>query len=571
MKIKTSLTALLMTAALSVSAPVQAANDFGTIFLPDASSSSDTTEVMTDNNSNVSYTSAGSISQIPVAIHIDILSDDSRKISTYADYSWPVMLDPSAYPELDAALTATTDKIAAIGKENFEKLQSYAESDSSNADDEDSTFYSSWQDAVICRSDTAIFSFLSDDYFSAGGPHPYSSYTTYNFDPSTGAALSIRDVASDWNTLKNVIYNRMHEQYSYLFSEEGSTIETSLNEFLDEKPDQIHWVMKNDSVEVYFNTYELGTYADGSQQLTFLFSEDRDLFSAAYTTTPDRYIQRISSYGSTYIDPDGDGSYDEMQIDSYYSDSKNSYSLTYQGTTIELEDDKLDFGKFYLVHFPSAEYIYFLGSLTDEYWEKLSIIDLNTMTLTKDAISNIDLSPTLNSSSNSGDTDNPYSPYSYEQGSFLDPDLFFISEPLKIFGNYPGNTACSIGTDGIPQLESSVSYSTQTNLFQAVQAIPCMAVDADGNPVGPAIIRAGDYVRFERTNSSDWVDFYPVAADNVKNNGSDDDPKFYAIDDSLISEQPYYYRAAARIEDGFCFINDLEQSELFRGIIDRNY
>ncbi len=132
------------------------------------------------------------------------------------------------------------------------------------------------------RGDRNVFSFLDVDYSYLGGAHPYTAVHGVNFDTASGKQLSLQDVTADYNGFCQYVKTCLEEMSR---EEDGPMLfewyEEDLQKFFSGEY-HLEWVMEQDGVTVYFNPYDLASYAEGALEVTVKFTEHPEFFKENY-------------------------------------------------------------------------------------------------------------------------------------------------------------------------------------------------------------------------------------------------------------------------------------------------
>ena len=169
-------------------------------------------------------------------------------------------------------------------------------------------------DLIVRRADSTVLSLLemSEDYL--GGVHGMYGCFGVNFDTATGKRLHISDVCTDAETVVRAILTRLHEDYP------RSPFENAESYVMEQVvKDTLNFTIEPAGMTVYFNPYEIGSYAEGLFTVTFLFSEYPGLFKDKYKQLPEAYCETLTlhypnivsftpgmrNYVQVYIDDDG--------------------------------------------------------------------------------------------------------------------------------------------------------------------------------------------------------------------------------------------------------------------------
>ncbi len=250
-----------------------------------------------------------------------------------------------AYPELAAALTDYNNGAN-------EMAMSTLVDGASLMDEylgEDATMYGSNErcdELSIRRADSRFFSFevSSESWFN--GPHPYTMFYSFNYDPQTGEFLRIQDVVSHPEQLTEMIFTHLEWlDDTYVFEEEeNERMKAQIKNYLEDG--SLCWSVTEKGISVTFDAYALQYYAFGPMWSDLTFEDYPDLllpkFICDEETDPieDRFSvgnapderfwlqQLYTMYGNPNDLYDGSGESDEINYvvenpgwESYISDA----------------------------------------------------------------------------------------------------------------------------------------------------------------------------------------------------------------------------------------------------------
>lgn len=137
------------------------------------------------------------------------------------------------------------------------------------------------------RSDTAIVSFLTEEYSFLGGAHPYTSRRAHSFDPYTGKELSLKDVVVDYRKLYDYVsakleeINESKEFYHGYFDGYQDVVRNIFFPDEDTSKEPV-WTMDNQGISIYFDAYVLGPYVRGETVVEVPFQDMPELFVSKY-------------------------------------------------------------------------------------------------------------------------------------------------------------------------------------------------------------------------------------------------------------------------------------------------
>lgn len=189
---------------------------------------------------------------------------------------------------LQKALDQDNEAQMELMKENyaaaleFDQEMADMNTDSSETAESDGMYYSMQSKVILKRADEKILSYLREDYSFTGGAHPSTAYISYNYDPETGKALTLRDVVTDYDGLYEKVLEALQKVYEdndegALFSDYADTVkamfygtetddagasDTDAAE-VPETAASLNWIMTEEGVDIIFNQYDIAPYAVG--------------------------------------------------------------------------------------------------------------------------------------------------------------------------------------------------------------------------------------------------------------------------------------------------------------------
>lgn len=233
---------------------------------------------------------------LPVSLQVAIT--DEKKQEPEGDHPYmsslvqSIELKDSGYDALKAALedaNAEAKKLTEEGfKENLEMAKQHQEEMPEMA-------YSIENSVQMKRADDTVFSYTRTDYSFFGGAHPNTYITGYQFDSQTGEALTLQDVAADYDGVYEYVtdtLNRYSDEDGFTFfdgyedtvktmfygAEEDSKASETENALLS----SVNWFMTESGIVVFFNQYDLAPYAMGQITVEIPFSAENGLLQAEY-------------------------------------------------------------------------------------------------------------------------------------------------------------------------------------------------------------------------------------------------------------------------------------------------
>lgn len=467
-----------------------------------------------------------------------------------------VLDDASAkmYPALAKSLDDINSSLKSDVEDTMKMLKEGYETDIEY--DNYFTPYEDVVDAKVARNDDLVFSWTENFSSYSGGAHGYYATSGIAFDPETGKKLLLSDVITDVDSFRKQIAEKLDAEYGDIFF---SDIHETMKEY---NLEDFNWSIDYSGITFYFNPYELASYADGMQSVTFFFAESPDILNQKYITTPSKYVIDMAEYANYYVDIDGDG---DKETVSYVSDYVDEYSykpyFMVDGEKITIDDTDFS-SEAYLIDNMGKYYIYLFHSVENDY-SILQIVDLqNKKVIGKDyEYGNYYLS---GGTWDYDDSDDSIYSYRSEVPAFTNPDKFEMGTRLDLLSTYSGTKTYHVDENGIP-VSDDVFYTTSAPyLLLTLKDVPCSIVDQEGNTVEEsATLAPGRYMKIIRAtgNSVDLV----VASDYVPNN-DDEYYGYYIGDQKLTYDMSTIYRITFS-EDNHYEIAGSYLDEWFEGLM----
>ena len=189
---------------------------------------------------------------------------------------------PEASDALQSALDDYNSSVKKVNEEFFSDVKYDAESQySENKDDWN---YSNYYDniyASVMRSDGRVLSILTTDESNQNGAHPYTTYTAYNYDLTTGQEIGISDLFSDTDALAATLSEDLQSQYPdagfYADTSDGDeTLEGDIQELIQGEgyAGGFTYYMTPADIVFVFSQYSIAPYAAGSFSIAYPYDSD---------------------------------------------------------------------------------------------------------------------------------------------------------------------------------------------------------------------------------------------------------------------------------------------------------
>lgn len=466
-------------------------------FTPDEQMSEAVSEVsseevnVTEKESN-QIQSSESNNEVPVetsqAIQIDfesVYESNDNPFLWAVSYEYPV-LDDERYPELSMAIQDYRMNYVRNIEAARDELAALAESDYSEYGEEQwMGYYTISESMTVKRADATAVSILEQGYLYQGGAHGSDGFGCFNVDTKTGDILALNDVITDMDALSEIIATEMLELYpdiTYFTPTLEETIEMYITPEIT-----LTWTLDYNGVTFYFGSYEIGTYADGRQQVTVLFSEYPSIFNTYYfNNVVDDYVIPASAWGSLDVDLDADGDLDHITTVENYTDPASGFS----SFTICINGQEYTQDAYgwvlepYYVRANGKSYLYVTGTQED-YVAESFVYEITG--------SSIEYKGNFNGA------------VKY----FTNSSDFCVTERMNMISTMVGVAHCYVGADGMPVNKSGTYdvFQSEEIILTSTKEIAAELVDANGNLTGESYtFPVGSTFQYLRTDGKTYVD-----------------------------------------------------------------
>jgi len=356
----------------------------------------------------------------------------------------------------------------------------------------------SYQD--ILRSDERVVSLAYYNESYMGGAHGMYGWNGQNFDPRTGENIKISDVIFDVDVFNAILKEKFLEYDPYL---EESTIDTNLEAYksrLENGEGGYNWSIDYYGITVYFNPYEMGSYAQGAQQIRIKFEDYPELFNDYYAVRPYAYMMGGDPFKGIYTDIDGDGEEDEIYIAVSYADDLYTMNITIGIDDESYSIDMPGYGiQSYIAHMADDKEYIMLSSdgMSGSYETKILSFENNDMFVKEISdwgLKDIDLS---------ADPDD----YKYAKIAPSDPYYFLLGTRVDLLGTYIGRNWFSINEDGCLESYSDCMSVTMPQKLVIKTEIEVYPVDEYGmNSADSELVLKGTEMEIVGTDGENYVD-----------------------------------------------------------------
>ncbi len=539
--------------------------------------------------SDTDQTGEEAVKHIPLMLYTEEKNDYSYTNSyvnvNYVHAELREEEDEAAYPKLAQALEDYSSDKENDFENMLQQLTKAAQDfdanyDSTDSEGEDAGVTAGMTDehtAYVMRSDSAAVSILDYDYYyEYPGSHPFYSYSALNLDSKTGTEIMLSDIVTDQDAFLELLKTKLQAQYGDLYdSFDTETVFGNMQTDLDQNT---VWTIDEEGITVYFNVYELSSYAAGAQIVSVSFAEAKDILGEEYSAVPDSYIIPWLEMTTRNIDVDGDGNTESVSVndtDSQLMDTDSGeYYESYYQTSIMIDDAEYSLdqesmnGDRYLVYANGQYYMYIFQDF-DSTWPNLVVYDLKNLTE-----KSMDIGAGVYARNiYSDDTDANTSELTEIRYAFTDPENMVMGSGTYLLGTIDGYRTYTAGDDGLPQPKEPYYLMESDFVIHALSDITCDIVDETGEvtDAGNGTIPSGSYLRYVRTDNETYVDLQIIDASEVEENetNSSDWHYYHMKEYEEVDDDAKIYRIyPTRSEDAYeNLINDRPESEMLEGIV----
>lgn len=336
----------------------------------------------------------------------------------------------------------------------------------------------------VLRADNVLFSFIETNENYYGGAHGMYSVAGYAFDVETGKNLSFTDIVVDETKIRDLIAEKLDEEYGDIFFDD---IHTLIDQY---DFNSLCWSISYFDVTLYFNPYDLGPYASGSQQVVFPFSEYADLFDEKYLSVPEQFVTQLSEYEQFCMDVNGDGENEDIGLSSkYLEDDCLSVLISVDGK--ETDSDSRSYRiDTYLIKVQNKVYLYLFEHHENDY-VTLKVYDFAK----EDFVENDDANLYIPEKSNFEERDN----ISFCESTspvFSNPGKVRMASRLETLSTYQGTKEYHVNESGMLFTDDDYYDVEVSFLIKTLEDIPCQIVSGEEmNTSESGTIPAGTFVK----------------------------------------------------------------------------
>ena len=336
----------------------------------------------------------------------------------------------------------------------------------------------------VLRADNVLFSFIETNENYYGGAHGMYSVAGYAYDVETGKNLSFTDIVVDETKIRDLIAEKLDEEYGDIFFDD---IHTLIDQY---DFNSLCWSISYFDVTLYFNPYDLGPYASGSQQVVFPFSEYADLFDEKYLSVPEQFVTQLSEYEQFCMDVNGDGKNEDIGLSSkYLEDDCLSVLISVDGK--ETDSDSWSYRiDTYLIKVQNKVYLYLFEHHENDY-VTLKVYDFAK----EDFVENDNANLYIPEKSNFEERDN----ISFCESTspvFSNPKKVRMASRLETLSTYQGTKEYHVNESGMLVTDDDYYDVEVSFLIKTLEDIPCQIVSGEEmNTSESGTIPAGTFVK----------------------------------------------------------------------------
>ena len=414
--------------------------------------------------------------------HFEMLNDDYYSLYATNQYFLADEKTTLRYPELADALMQLKEQ-----KEHNFDMATESLLDSQQFMIETESYPIDLTDYTECRvlrADNVLFSFIETNENYYGGAHGMYSVAGYAFDVETGKNLSFTDIVVDETKIRDLIAEKLDEEYGDIFFDD---IHTLIDQY---DFNSLCWSISYFDVTLYFNPYDLGPYASGSQQVVLPFSEYADLFDEKYLSVPEQFVTQLSEYEQFCMDVNGDGKNEDIGLSSkYLEDDCLSVLISVDGK--ETDSDSWSYRiDTYLIKVQNKVYLYLFEHHENDY-VTLKVYDFAK----EDFVENDNANLYIPEKSNFEERDN----ISFCESTspvFSNPGKVRMASRLETLSTYQGTKEYHVNESGMLVTDDDYYDVEVSFLIKTLEDIPCQIVSGEEmNTSESGTIPAGTFVK----------------------------------------------------------------------------
>ena len=302
-------------------------------------------------------------------------------MKSYVDYP-RIRVDGGDWPALADALDRLSAELYDEAMDLAEDLDELPLGD---------TLYSGQIAQTVTRADENCLSLLFEEQRNDGTDEPDWEYEAYNFDPATGAELTLEDVFDDAGMLPDMLETRLRERYPQTEFKDLWPVVSSGTVWEEQgqtEPDpEFEWTLSYEGVEFYFEPGLIADYAAGPFHVTVRYVDEPIAVAAKFQRIPAAYAELLEHPAERTLDLDSDGQLDTLLTEIPAQFGESGWAVPTLEVTINGEKTRIDCPEntirvqLYLVRANGAYSLYALCGLSSGA-DTLLIIALDAKTAT---------------------------------------------------------------------------------------------------------------------------------------------------------------------------------------------
>lgn len=394
--------------------------------------------------------------------------------------------DEAAYPKLADALQKLNQSKKEQINQNYEEILITARDDADSNLEYFET-HTSEEQVYVRRADSAVLSLLYQGYYYNGGAHGFTYHSAKNIDSATGEILELTDVVTDVEALPALLEAELFKQYDSGQFYDDINMET----YIEEQLDRLVWVLEYQGLSVYFDQYELGSYAGGAFHVMIPFAEHPELFTEAYTVVPEAYGVELIMNDPYYYDPDQDGVTDRVEVSGVWDEE--GFAIIQHRISLNTNVSTSDSWSYDM----SGKLLHTQDGQTYLYVEDGSDNDYRTVTVYRLSKGYTERIGDLNGGFCAEYVEMDGTKYGESAIVLTDPSDFKMEFRTELLSTVGGTRSFYVGEDGMPKSDA-LWYEFQTPIMLTLkQDLAADIIDYEtGEKIGETTLTAGGQLEY---------------------------------------------------------------------------
>lgn len=348
------------------------------------------------------------------------------------------------------------------------------------------------ENAYVRRADENIISVMYRKWECWGNAHVDRYLWGVNIDPVTGENISLEDVVTNINKIPSMV-----SEYILKYNQQSdTTFYVDIEQYVREHLGELKWNMDYSGLNIYFDAYELDSYADGDFCVVIPFADEPNLFVEKYKDVPDCYGMQLRDAEYCYVDLNNDSKIDKVQITS----EENEYDM--MGYKISV-NDTVTSGEFEYYNVDA-----YLLKAEDEQWylyvQGVSENDYRTIDVYHIDVAGIEKVDSVNAGWYSvmlSEIDR------YGEQILTDPGAFKLDTRTDYLSTATAYKSYKIGKDGMPITDDSWYQLQNEWILTLKQPVDAELVDESTGEVKEKVsLKKGEQVQYVRTDDETMAD-----------------------------------------------------------------